>query len=274
MGKKIVLLVMGVCILAVVNICFADVNSCGEWGHSEMDFNKDCYVDMMDFTMFSKQWITCSDPLNDNCIKLNKTILIAHRGYSSIAPENTLSAFYACDDYADMVEFDVHSSLDEVLVVIHDNTVDRTTDGNGPVNSFTLDQLKELDAGSWFDANFSEEKIPTLQEAIEAILPTMTPCIERKTGSAQQYINLLETMGVIDDVVIISFSESFLNDVRNLNQNIKLGFLSGVEIDDSTIVRLRVNNINIADWNYGVVDSNDIKKIKSVGLGGCVHLTV
>ena len=94
--------------------------------------------------------------------------IIAHRGASAYAPENTLAAFdKALDLGAAHVEFDLHFSADGQVVVIHDDTVDRTTNGSGAVAALTLAQLKSLDAGSWFAAQFSEERIPTLVELLE-----------------------------------------------------------------------------------------------------------
>src|SRR5262245_18032370 len=93
---------------------------------------------------------------------------IAHRGASSYAPENTFAAFdLALELGARELEFDVQSSADGELVVIHDHNVDRTTDGTGMVESHTLAALRELDAGAWFDRRFSGERIPTLAGVLE-----------------------------------------------------------------------------------------------------------
>lgn len=94
-------------------------------------------------------------------------LVIAHRGASRIAPENTLAAFrQAAADGADYIEFDVACTADGELVVIHDDTLDRTTDGRGPVQEITLQQIKQLDAGRWKDAAFAGERIPTLDETL------------------------------------------------------------------------------------------------------------
>ena len=243
-------------------------DDCGDWGYSEMDFNRDCYVNLADFAVFCDNWLVCSNPAGLDCIKLNKAIVVAHRGYSGIAPENTLSAFNAARGYADMVELDAHSSADGVLVVMHDPNLARTTDGTGYIYNMTLAQLKLLDAGSWFSPAFIGERIPTLQESINAILPDMTPCIEQKGGTAQQYVDLLTSMGVKDKVVVISFTESFLNQVHAIAPEIKLGFLgsSASAITDSLLVRLAVNGIDIVDWSYGSIADANVMKIQAVGL--------
>lgn len=101
-----------------------------------------------------------------NCLEQNSfTPVAAHRGYSSIYPENTLLAFKEAMDYgANMIEFDLRLSNDNEIIIFHDKTVDRTTNGTGFLNDFTLSELKQLDAGSWFGPEFAGLKIPTLQE--------------------------------------------------------------------------------------------------------------
>lgn len=94
-------------------------------------------------------------------------LVIAHRGASDAAPENTLAAFrQAAADGADCIEFDVACTADGELVVLHDDTVNRTTDGAGPVNELTLKQVKRLDAGRWKGEQFAGERIPTLDETL------------------------------------------------------------------------------------------------------------
>jgi glycerophosphoryl diester phosphodiesterase len=96
-------------------------------------------------------------------------VVIGHRGNSSQAPENTLAAInQAFAIGCGMVEVDVHLSRDGVPMVIHDETVDRTTNGRGMVSQLTLAQLKTLDAGSWKNAKYAHERIPTLAEALQA----------------------------------------------------------------------------------------------------------
>ena len=99
----------------------------------------------------------------------NTVLVIGHRGNPTQAPENTLAAInHAFAMGAGMVEADVHLSSDGVPVVIHDDTVDRTTNGKGQVSQMTVAQLKTLDAGSWKDPKYANERIPTLAEALQA----------------------------------------------------------------------------------------------------------
>jgi len=91
----------------------------------------------------------------------------AHRGASSLAPENTLAAFMkAVELGCEWIEIDVQLSLDKVPMVIHDRTVDRCSNGTGAIANLTLSNLKQLDAGQWFEQAFAEERIPTLAETL------------------------------------------------------------------------------------------------------------
>ncbi|MGH7374824.1 MAG: glycerophosphodiester phosphodiesterase family protein, partial [Candidatus Rokuibacteriota bacterium] len=94
-----------------------------------------------------------------------RPLVIAHRGASADAPENTIAAFeLAVEQGADGIELDVHLSADEHPVVIHDFTLERTTDGAGPVSEHTVRELKRLDAGGWRDRRFRGQRVQTLQE--------------------------------------------------------------------------------------------------------------
>ncbi len=125
--------------------------------------------------------------------------LIAHRGFSSRAPENTIAAFdLAIDAGFDNIELDAHLSADGVPVVIHDDTLDKTTDGTGPVSSLTLARLQELDAGAWFgdDRAHAGTAIPTLDEVLE-----------RYAGRAHIHLELKSPDPGLSDVVIALLRE-------------------------------------------------------------------
>jgi glycerophosphoryl diester phosphodiesterase len=118
-------------------------------------------------------------------------LVIAHRGDSAHAPENTLPAFEgAIQAGADWIELDVHLTKDDQVVVIHDETVDRTTNGKGRVEDLTLAQLQELDAGSWFGSNFAGARLPTLDQVLDLAKGRSRVLIElkhvEKFGNAAQ----------------------------------------------------------------------------------------
>lgn len=94
-------------------------------------------------------------------------MIVGHRGAAALAPENTLAGIEKVADIGiHWVEIDTQLSADGIPVIFHDETVDRCTNGSGKLASFTLNELKQFDAGSWFEAAFSHEKIPTLEETL------------------------------------------------------------------------------------------------------------
>lgn len=130
----------------------------------------------------------------DESLKGEHFDIIAHKGASGVAPENTMAAFQlAVEMGVDMIELDVRNTLDEEIVVIHDSTLDRTTDGSGLVHDYTLDQIKQLDAGSWFgDAKYSGEKVPTLKEVLDSIDGRCKVLIEIKHMNHPHYHDFAE----------------------------------------------------------------------------------
>jgi glycerophosphoryl diester phosphodiesterase len=98
-----------------------------------------------------------------------RPLVVAHRGLLKHAPEDTLANFRACLELGLGFEFDVQRTKDGQLVCIHDTTVDRTTNGTGKVSEMTLEQIRQLDAGSWFDQKFAGEKVPTVEEVLALV---------------------------------------------------------------------------------------------------------
>ncbi len=159
----------------------------------------------------------------------------AHRGASGHAPQNTLAAFtLAAEMGADGIELDVHLSSDGEAVVIHDDTLDATTDGHGRVSALSLLELKALDAGGWFSGQFAGERIPTLQEVFEAVGQRLLVNVEIKVEAGHhpldqetEVVRLIEDHQMVDRVIVSSFSPASLRRVRKLNPHIALGFLYG-----------------------------------------------
>lgn len=156
--------------------------------------------------------------------------IIAHRGASASAPENTIEAFkLAMEDDADILELDVHQTSDSQLVVIHDATVDRTTNGKGKVKDFTYDQLKQFNAGSWFEnGKFLGVRIPRLQDVVDLLDSTTRLLIEIKEGSdvypniEQRVVGLIESNHLENRVIIKSFEDKILNVIRRIKQSLPL----------------------------------------------------
>lgn len=125
----------------------------------------------------------------------------AHRGDVKNAPENTIPAFESAVKLgAQQIEFDVQLSKDGELVIMHDATLDRTTDGTGPVSARTFEELRALDAGSWFSAGFAGTRIPTLRETLEAIPPSVLCNVHLKNspGVAAATAKAIAEMGRLD----------------------------------------------------------------------------
>ncbi len=141
-----------------------------------------------------------------------RPLIIAHRGASAYAPENTLAAFcLAQEQGADAIELDAKLSLDGAVVVIHDQTVDRTTGGKGEVRKLTLGQLKALDAGQFFSSRFAGEPIPTLEEVFEAVGRRLLINVELTNyaspgdGLVDQVVELVRRFGLEERVMFSSF---------------------------------------------------------------------
>lgn len=139
-------------------------------------------------------------------------IIIAHRGASAYAPENTMAAFRkAVELSADGIEFDVKCSKDGEMVIIHDQTLHRTTNGDGKVIETNLKELRDLDAGSFFSTEFQGEKIPLLSEVLEEFSKKIFMNIELtnyssiRDGLAQKAATLVKQMGVEKSVFFSSF---------------------------------------------------------------------
>ncbi|HHV73445.1 MAG TPA: glycerophosphodiester phosphodiesterase [Thermoanaerobacterium sp.] len=164
---------------------------------------------------------------------MSKTLVIAHRGDSKNAPENTLSSFKrAVDVGSDGIELDVQLSKDGYLVVIHDERVDRTTDGIGYVKDYTLKELKRLSAGIKFGRNYMNEKIPTLAEVFELLgNKSILVNIEIKSGLIsypgieEKLVNCVFDYNFEDLVLISSFNHYSLKTVKEIEPRLNIGLL-------------------------------------------------
>lgn len=157
---------------------------------------------------------------------MNSPFLWAHRGASCCAPENTMAAFAAArESGADGIELDIHLSRDGVPVVIHDETLDRTTDGCGPVAWWSLAQLQRLDAGGWFSADFAGESVPALDEVLGAFAGQLRLNLELKAFPAG--VAVLDLLGrhPAADVVVSSFDCQLLSRLRSMDDRLPLAVL-------------------------------------------------
>lgn len=169
-------------------------------------------------------------------------MVIAHRGASSYAPETTFAAFeLAIRMGVHHIELDVEATSDGHIVVIHDDTVDRTTNGTGPVTSHSLAALQALDAGSWFGAQFSGERIPAFDEVLRRYKGRVhihTEIKGRSTYLSQRTADLVRQHGMIDQVTITSFQKARLEEIRAYAPELATGWLLAV-VSDAVIAQAR-----------------------------------
>ncbi|HIE27442.1 TPA: hypothetical protein EYP66_09165 [Candidatus Poribacteria bacterium] len=168
--------------------------------------------------------------------------VVAHRGASGVEPENTLLSFSkAIELGVDFIECDVHLSKDGYLIVIHDETVDRTTNGQGKVSGLTLSELKLLDAGKG-------EQIPTLEEVLDLSKGKVQVIIELKeAGTAEPAVSMVKRVRMSEEVVISSFYTDFLRKVKELSPEQRISLLSGAPISEAI-----EEAINIGIWGMPV----------------------
>ncbi len=167
---------------------------------------------------------------------------IAHRGASSYAPENTFAAFdLAIVMGARHIELDVHLTSDGHVVVIHDDTVDRTTDGSGPVTNHTLAALQTLDAGSWLRHEFTGERIPTFDDVLDRYKGRAHVHVEIKGQSTQlahRTADLIRKHGMVGETTITSFQSERLEETRAYARELATGWLVN-DVTDAAIARAR-----------------------------------
>ncbi|MFY0743994.1 glycerophosphodiester phosphodiesterase family protein [Solibacillus silvestris] len=202
---------------------------------------------------------------------------VAHRGATAYSPENTIAAFdLAVDMKADYIEIDVQRSKDGELVLIHDTTVDRTTDGTGKVGDLTLEQLRSLDAGSWKGEQFAGEPIPTFEEIldhyhgkigilIELKAPELYPGIEEQVAAALIERNLHKPQN--EKIIIQSFNFESIKKMDQLLPKVPIGVLTSNRAD-TTLEALQEFS-TYADWfnpSYGNVTEELVNQVHSLGM--------
>ncbi|SFL60490.1 glycerophosphoryl diester phosphodiesterase [Gracilibacillus orientalis] len=205
-------------------------------------------------------------------------INVAHRGASAHAPENTMAAFQkGVDMKSDYIEIDVQMTKDGELVVIHDTTVDRTTNGTGPVGDLTLEEIRRLDAGSWFSEEFTGEKIPAFEEVLDAFRgkvgilielksPELYPGIEEQVAEALKERNM--NLPNNEKIIIQSFNHDSMKRSKAFLQAIPHGVLAGMSWSDVTDEQLAAF-ATYADYfnpNQNIVTPDLIDRVHAVDM--------
>lgn len=193
--------------------------------------------------------------------------MICHRGASAYAPENTLASFQqAYDRGGRWVEFDVMLTKDDVAIVMHDETLDRTTNGTGNVADKTYDEILALDAGSWFGAEFLGQKIPTLVEALQLLNDLeMNMEVEIKPTAGRGVETAQITYELLDDYwpmlarppLMSSWDPVALEEITRLDPDLVVGSVIDTleEVDAATGIVVSVN--------HNLLDSNMMQRLKS-----------
>ena len=187
-------------------------------------------------------------------------IVIAHRGASGHAPENTLLSYQkALELGAHMIELDVHETVDGNVVCIHDSTLDRTTNGSGEVHSFTYKELLDLDAGKG-------EQIPLLEDVIKFASGKLQVNIELKTmGIEKDILDIVERHGMFQDIMISSFFHGSLVTVRELSELVVIAILVDKPMEELVSYAMEFNT-NAINPHHQLVSHELIQDAHKVGL--------
>lgn len=208
-------------------------------------------------------------------VAAKRVLIIAHRGASAHAPENTLPAFEAAlKTKCDLVELDYYHSADKVPVVFHDKDLDRTT--NAPavlgktkleVDEVSLADLQRLDAGKWFKkGGFAGTKLPTLEESLNVIQSGKLTLIERKAGDAATLVKLLDEKKLRGDVVVQAFDWKYIADCHRLAPDLVLGCLGSKELTPKRITEAKAAGAAVIGWNEKDLTKEGIAAVHAAGL--------
>lgn len=196
-----------------------------------------------------------SDSLSVSSHTSRQPLMIAHRGLSGIAPQNSLPAVEKAIEYGyDGCEFDIHTTKDGKWVVIHDDTVDAMTDGEGRVEDFTLEEIRrlKLDSGHGIEG-YENLQVPTLEEVLELIAESeITPVIEIKKCDVKylpDFKEMLESYGLSDRAEIISFTREYLEAYRELDPDSEMQLLTSIITEDAVNWCIE-NKVDTVSFHY------------------------
>ena len=193
-----------------------------------------------------------------------RILVVAHRGASSLAPENTLAAVNkAAELGADFCEIDVRLSKDGQVVLMHDARLKRTAGDSGAVWDFTLEELGRFEVGRWFGSEFDGEPIPTLAQVIKAVKGRMRLNIEIKVSReepelARKVVDLIHSEGIRKECMVTSFDRATVEQIKAIDPRIETGFIFGQKYPDDVFE----GNWNALSCNFRVVDANFVSRAR------------
>lgn len=204
----------------------------------------------------------------------SRPLVLAHRGDSRVAPENTLPAFESALQLGvDLVELDYHHSADGVPVVFHDEELDRCTDAcslwSGQkilLGSRTWADLCQLDAGRWCGEQFAGTRLLKLEDALRLICPRAGCMIERKGGDAETLVALLRRLDCFDRCVVTAFDWEFLARCRELSSDLLLGALGSHPLTEEYLAAAHKFGAQVIGWDNDFVTSEHIRLVHACGL--------
>lgn len=198
----------------------------------------------------------------------SEPVVIAHRGASAIAPENTASSIReAMRLGAKVIEFDVRVTGDGHLVLFHDDKIERLTGRPGSIESLDWETVKTLDVGTWFTKGaFPGERILRFDEAVRLCLDGgATPLIEHKSGTAEAYAAVIRELGASDRVIVQSFDWGFLKRFREKMPEVPLGALGSKGFDEGKRATLSSLRPEWVGWHHGDLKEGDLPAIRAIG---------
>ncbi len=206
-------------------------------------------------------------------LQRDKTLVIAHRGASGVAPENTRPAFRRATEVGvDLVELDYYHSIDGVPLVFHDKDLKRTTnakevfgDDSRSITSLTLEEARRLDVGSWFSPQFAGTHMLTLEQSLDEIQARGMTLIERKHGDAATCVEMLRQKKLLGNVVVQAFDWDYLRDCRRLAPDLVLGALGDKELTEQRLQELEQLDVQAVGWSHKYLTSKDITALHERG---------
>ncbi|MGD2294907.1 MAG: glycerophosphodiester phosphodiesterase family protein [Candidatus Aminicenantes bacterium] len=219
--------------------------------------------------------------------------VVAHRGASSLAPENTLAAVRkALELGADCCEIDVRMTEDKEIVLMHDARMKRTAGISAPVWEYTLAELAQFEVGSWFGQDFNGEPIPTLKQAINAVKGKMWLNIEIKVSREEpelvpKVVDIIHRLGIRKKCMVTSFDRATVEKIKDIDPKIKTGFIFGQKypsdvfegnwdvlscnfrvVDPDFVAEARERNKEIHVWT--VDETDEMKRLIELGVDGII----
>ncbi|MDD9269667.1 glycerophosphodiester phosphodiesterase [Paenibacillus sp. GCM10023248] len=203
---------------------------------------------------------------------INKPMIIAHRGAKGMAPENTLAAFrLGLSQGCEGIELDVHLTADEEIVVCHDMTLDRTTNGKGLIVEKSLSEIKTYDAGLWIGDEFKGETVPTLDEVFDLVPESIMINVEVKYAyegrMERKLVEFLRRRKRLNHVIVSSFDHKCVRRIKQMDSEVKIGLLYQSNLLDPTAYA-RSFDVDVYSLHpyFQMLDAEDVLKAKENGL--------